>query len=109
MPNSSETIRETRPIAIFRGEDGKPTFRAGGARLGMIACDRPHALDDRTDRLIVPSVKDGPEFTAGQALMSAYCRIFGMKMATESETLEPESATSEGARPTTGKKGRKRK
>jgi hypothetical protein len=54
-------------------------------------------------------VKDGPEFTAGQALVSAYCLVFGMKMATESETLEPESATSEGARPATGKKGRKRK
>jgi hypothetical protein len=107
MPSFSETIFEMKPIGIYRGEDGKPTFRAGGPRLGTIACDRPHELDVEYDRLIVPSVKDGPEFTAGQALMSAYCRIFGMTMA--SETLELESATSEGARPATGKKGRKRK
>jgi hypothetical protein len=109
MPSFSETTFEMKPIGIYRGEDGKPTFRAGGPRLGTIACDRPHDLDVEYDRLIVPSVKDGPEFTAGQALVSAYCLVFGMKMATESETLEPESATSEGARPATGKKGRKRK
>lgn len=58
----------------------RKTFLPHGTACSRIACTREHEVDYEGDRLIIPSVKDGPEFTADQAFMAARSTMFGLRL-----------------------------
>jgi hypothetical protein len=90
-------------IDIYRA-NGKFTFTPGAGTLhASIELAAPHNVDFDRNLLIVPSVH-APEFTPGEALLSAHSRYFGMRITQSNMNIEAHDPT-----PEPRKKGRKRK
>lgn len=65
------------------------TFLPHGTPETTIVCSREHTIDYENDRLIIPSVSDGPEFSAAAALLAARGGMFGMGVAAHEGTAPP--------------------
>jgi hypothetical protein len=71
-------------INIYRGTEVNRrrslTFLPNGTACARIVCTREHSMDYEDDILVIPSVKDGPEFTADQAFLAARSTMFGLRL-----------------------------
>jgi hypothetical protein len=83
-------------INIYKNAQGKETFVPQGTSdpCTVVTCDRSHEIDCERDRLIMPSLKDDPEFRAGGVTLAARCEVFGFKFV-EDNGFHPASSASD--------------